>query len=445
MENINTPLLDFKRLDNYFNTTKNSNIPSNEKDFSSCLKEAKSTALKDDKNNCLPKDIKLLKTDSKFKLTKDKNVIDKEINEEMLEELGNINEQLQMLIMKLMVLVDNDETMSTEEVEENCIQLFQTLEPIVLTEDNEYNKFANIKLNEEDIELFQTVVDNLGKVKELVLELENDTEKSFNGELASEIGRQVIEFEEKLDSINNKIIMEDPKDVVIPNIYSQENQNEQDDKSILSINEDDTILDPNETVAIERDGKTETTEEKPESHQFNMDETFEETPVMHIKTEHFIEEKVNEIQSKEIEIPKDEILKQIIDKGKAIIDGDKSEVRIKLKPEILGELVLKIELEKGVVVAKALVDNYRTKELLEANMHQLKEGLEEQGIEIKTFDVQVGSNSDFERQNSHNQFNQDQKKRIKIKQPDLEEFNDYIENTIEYGTVGQDGRLDLLV
>lgn len=441
MESINTSLLDFKRLDDYFNTTKNNNISNNEGVFLNCLKEAKSNALQNDKNNCLPKDIKLVKTDSKIKSTKDNNILD----EEILDELGNINEQLQLFIVNLRALVDNDETMNIEEVKENCVQLFQTLEPIILSKENEYNKFANIELNEEDIELFQTIFDNLSQVKELIVELENDTEKQFNGELVFEIGRQVIEFEQKLDSIINKITTGSLKDVIISNINHQENKSELDNKKILSINEDDTILETNETTVIKGEEKTEIPEEKLESHQFNLEESFKETSVMQIKTEHNIQDKVDEIQSKEIEIPKDEVIKQIIDKGKAIINDEKSEVRIKLKPEILGELVLKIELEKGEVVAKALVDNYKTKELLETNIYQLKEGLEEQGIEIKTFEVQVGSDSDFEKQNRHNEFNKGQKKRIKIKQLDLEEFNDYIDNTIQYGPIKQEGRLDLLV
>ncbi len=140
-----------------------------------------------------------------------------------------------------------------------------------------------------------------------------------------------------------------------------------------------------------------------------------------------------------------EINGQIIDKGKAIITNDKSEVKIKLKPEILGELVLKIELEKGVVVAKALVDNYRVKELLETNMYQLKEGLEEQGVKIKTFEVQVGSNTDFEKQNRQSTFNNGKKKKVKIKQLDLEDMNVYEENTVSYSpSIGNESTLDLL-
>ncbi len=71
---------------------------------------------------------------------------------------------------------------------------------------------------------------------------------------------------------------------------------------------------------------------------------------------------------------------------------------MKLKPEILGELMLKMEMEKGSILAKIMVDNYRTKEIIEANLYQLKEDMRENGLDIKTFEVFVGTNEDFERE-----------------------------------------------
>jgi len=84
------------------------------------------------------------------------------------------------------------------------------------------------------------------------------------------------------------------------------------------------------------------------------------------------------------QIYKEDIVKQIVDKMKLTLDDYKQELEIKLKPDLLGKLILKMELKDGIVNAKLLVDNYRTKELIESNIAQLKEQIKEIGVDIKT-------------------------------------------------------------
>ena len=106
------------------------------------------------------------------------------------------------------------------------------------------------------------------------------------------------------------------------------------------------------------------------------------------------------------EIYQKDLFKQIVDKVKFIQDDIRQEIRIKLKPEILGELMMRMEVEKGVVVANIMVDNYKTKEIIETNLYQLKEDMHDNGLEIKTFEVFVGTNEDFEREGRQDLFKQ---------------------------------------
>ncbi|MBU5437706.1 flagellar hook-length control protein FliK [Tissierella sp. MSJ-40] len=130
------------------------------------------------------------------------------------------------------------------------------------------------------------------------------------------------------------------------------------------------------------------------------------------------------------QVERREIFQQIVDKIKISLNEEKNEIKIKLKPEILGELVLKIEMEDGVVLAKALVDNYRTKELIETNLIQLKEGMKESGLEIKTFEVFVGNNSDFDKKNS-SEFNfKPKNKKIKVKNEETKKIVGYEDNSL---------------
>ncbi|NLW22283.1 MAG: flagellar hook-length control protein FliK [Tissierellia bacterium] len=153
-----------------------------------------------------------------------------------------------------------------------------------------------------------------------------------------------------------------------------------------------------------------------------------------------------EIEGESIqEIDKKELFHQIVNKAKLILDENKQEIRIKLKPDILGELVLKMEIEKGAIIAKIAVDNYKTKELIEANLYQLKEDMKENGVEIKTFEVFIGTNEDFDgqRENKFN-FNRKMKKAriINNKSRDIESYDQNLAANIQMSNY--DGQLNLL-
>lgn len=139
-----------------------------------------------------------------------------------------------------------------------------------------------------------------------------------------------------------------------------------------------------------------------------------------------------------------ELLQQIIDKMAINPNEYKQEVEIKLKPELLGKLLLKMELKDGVLNAKFVVDNYRTKELIETNLIYLKEHIEEIGLEIKTFEVFVGTNQEFESQQEKFNYNSDTNKKQKLKDNLLEGVLAYDDNLSKSSVVGyHEGQLNL--
>ena len=107
--------------------------------------------------------------------------------------------------------------------------------------------------------------------------------------------------------------------------------------------------------------------------------------------------------------------------------------------------MIKMEEVKENVLAKIMVDNHRTKELIEANLFQLKEDLKENGLEIKTFEVFVGTNEDFERENTE-QFNfKKRPNKTKVKAEELKEIKIYDANTlVNMEGIYEEGRLNLL-
>jgi len=164
-----------------------------------------------------------------------------------------------------------------------------------------------------------------------------------------------------------------------------------------------------------------------------------------------VEDKLSTRSSPDIEIEefeaidKKQVFEQIVEKAKLVVDQNRQEIRIRLKPDLLGELVLKMEMEDKGILAKVMVDNYRTKELIETNLFLLKEEMKENGLEIKTFEVFVGTNEDFQRENRQEFFLNHKPQKIRARKGGLNEFQAYEEKTINRVQDNyHDGQLNLL-
>jgi len=76
----------------------------------------------------------------------------------------------------------------------------------------------------------------------------------------------------------------------------------------------------------------------------------------------------------------------------------REEVKVRLKPENFGELRLCVSLDNGTLTVEIQTDTESAKEVINTNLHYLKEKLAESGIEIQQFSVSVGgdtSNQNF--------------------------------------------------
>lgn len=96
-----------------------------------------------------------------------------------------------------------------------------------------------------------------------------------------------------------------------------------------------------------------------------------------------------------------EVIDQIKDAVRVVSagGGQFSEIRLTLKPESLGDIILRVITQNGVVVAQFEAENQRVKETLEANFNQLRDSLEEQGLKFSELSV-------FVRQDGNERMNQ---------------------------------------
>jgi flagellar hook-length control protein FliK len=117
----------------------------------------------------------------------------------------------------------------------------------------------------------------------------------------------------------------------------------------------------------------------------------------------------NQVETVQPQIPvqkpetvnKADIINQIVKKAEiAVIDG-KHEMRIQLEPENLGKLILKLAVEKGLITAKFVAESQEVKAVIESNFNELKDMLQEKGLDVQNFSVSVGQeNKEFNKDNA---------------------------------------------
>lgn len=392
----------------------NKDLKSSEKDFSSTLK-----AVEERKQN---RQIKIYENKEELKeaSAKDLTPVDEEdeVNKEKVLEQEEVKTPI--IYDNIFRIIDTsvieDESLVPLELEtaqkiasvEN--QGFNEEDPmnILKEEDSKIDIEKNQRiLREENIELANNFID--------IGEKETPVSKSENLQLDSNIQATSVKFQEKenpsvdefVDSSNN-----------ITNNYIPGAQ------KIELVNEEG--YEPsNKEIDIEVDSQ-------------NIFTTNKE----------FIVIKENSLELGETEVvDKKDLIHQIVEKVKLDFQSPKNEIRIKLKPEILGEMTMKIEVAKGAITAKIMVENQKTKEIIEGNIIQLKEEIKDTGLEIKTFEVFVGKDGDLDK-HSFNHFNFNQSnRRIRIRSSNSKaslSYDDKLTEITNEARLYKDGGLDLL-
>ena len=84
------------------------------------------------------------------------------------------------------------------------------------------------------------------------------------------------------------------------------------------------------------------------------------------------------------------VMDQVVKVFALQVSGENSELRIKLEPESLGEVVLHVRMESGKMQAQIDVSQAGVKAVLENNLPQLRLALQQRGIDVQRLDVSFG-------------------------------------------------------
>jgi hypothetical protein len=84
---------------------------------------------------------------------------------------------------------------------------------------------------------------------------------------------------------------------------------------------------------------------------------------------------------------------QLVERALFSVRGGQSEARIALKPDHLGHVRMQIVTESHAVSIKIIAESVATRDLIDANAHQLRSELQQQGLNVQSIQVSV-SNGD---------------------------------------------------
>lgn len=169
-----------------------------------------------------------------------------------------------------------------------------------------------------------------------------------------------------------------------------------------------------------------------DSNSFRTDIKTDDKSKLNIKTDKILN------TSLEVKVNEEDVIKQITEKIHFEIGEETTEIKLSLKPKILGDMIMNLEITKGEIVAKVFVDNHKTKQIIESNLIALQKEVEDTGMEIKTFEVFVGSNTDYEQpdQGQSSFFNRNKQNRLQNKK---NRISANISTNYESGTVESNG------
>ncbi|MBS4536050.1 flagellar hook-length control protein FliK [Clostridium sp. D2Q-14] len=446
----------FNQISQSSNNSKEKNIVDKKDDkFDSFLKKESDKKEKvETSNNSEKNQVKNEKNDNKQikqkdskviskKFSKDKDIDSKENDSEDLDIKSTNDNQILYLINSIINNMDVD-AMGIEEIE--------TLSNIEETIQHINEEMLNVDLDSKK-----------EVIKELLVKLESMNNDIFKKDLMEIINKSGISNIDNTDlTIDHKKLLEDLEAVIneLSDEVNKKNSNVNIETKSLEIERED-----GEKILITEEN-FDTTNKRNDAKESNNDISVDNDEyIMEKKSNQFIEinsyDNENNLKSK-FDIPYKEINNKVTELSSNSFDefdiinqvkekitfsdmGDMQVAKIKLKPESLGEVSIKLSIQDGNITGKISVENQEVKQLLVNNIDQLKESFLTKGINVEGFNVSVGEDS--QSNNKRNLYSQ--KRRKIVLDSDLEDLNenDYltiISNNYQESYI-ENGSLDIKV
>lgn len=397
-------------INNSKNNLKNTKFKDNIESFTTKRKkesEYKSKNKFEEQDN-----IKINKKQAKIEIKESTDSIKEDDKETENLEIQNYLVSLFKKPIKSGEIIDFEETL----IEKDISELNINIELTNMEEDVELNLsegLKNVMLSDEIEDLNSKLSSGNNEIKSNLGKILQAGDEKENNDLLEKLN---INNKEVKTDINLESEKENEEEVKLKPFYFENSQVINDEDKTEEINSQ-KLDNSNMNKDVEKD-----IGDKHGSKDVNIETEDLDTikPKIDLKDNIFSIEKkaeinlINDLETavKELEpIDTKETIKHIAEQMKFSINNNKNQIKINLKPETLGELTMEIEVIKGALTAKIMVDNYKAKEMIQNNLFQLKEEIKDTGLEIKSFEVFVNNGNDFSKQGrEHLNFNQFNKK-----------------------------------
>ena len=311
----------------------------------------------DDKEKSVENDNKIENTSQKDVSVKDKNQEVQENKEENTPVEENLETNVYMFNMQV---VQNDETL--EKLKDNI-----GLMPAAVEVNNEQ------VINNESQNVENTVLNNLPR------DLSSKTEVKEGNEI--ELGEEFFALTEDKDTKSLKTFKEVVKDISDKNKVQKESSNTDLDTSKIDIAREIDLLKEDVRAVVNNQANEE----------LNINNDLEiESPVnISIDTtgmrNFVLNNKITASTAGRATLVNEQIqnFAKIVDEMRVAFGGNKTTFDIKLEPESLGKLSVRINSENGVFNASFFVDSQKAKQAIENDIHILRQSLLEQGVNVQ--------------------------------------------------------------
>ncbi|QZY56752.1 flagellar hook-length control protein FliK [Crassaminicella profunda] len=414
MMNLNIQTNNRKLVDNQANNfIKTNKENSFDKVLKGKMKEPKEDKLKPSKD-----EMKNERTDFQRKESqeiKKEKPVNEAIDEDHIENIEedkkeNIPQEMMELIASLNVSIEELATIQeTVENNENIAIKFEDIK-------SQLNKILSFMEQKNTTDIKDNVLS-----KEMLDQLKSQLEMLFNKE---EMKLDLQDFHKVLSKLENLLAEETTNKNETSSIVASEVVNKGDIDALHTKEKTDSNTDTvQKELFVDTKNKAETNAENEKqmsqndknSEKFgfsankNQKIVINDKIIQDIPTNFMVQDNMNGIENVKLETTLQKpnfqnILHQVVEKAQVIVDEKGSEMTLQLKPNHLGNLSMKIAVERGIVIANIVAENQIVKEVLESNFNDLKDALNEKGFGIQELNVSVGQDSDFQQQQNFMNF-----------------------------------------
>ncbi len=103
------------------------------------------------------------------------------------------------------------------------------------------------------------------------------------------------------------------------------------------------------------------------------------------------------------------LVRQIVESMEYTATAETREMTIQLKPDVFGELKIKLELDDGLLRAQIVTDSHPTRVLLQAHLSKLQDALAEKGIVLQDIQIEYSAPNTDGRQPEQSGYDQDRR------------------------------------